>query len=162
MPGFLRIFIESASFFGNNIPVVVVVSLSFLVYFAASGYIKEAGLLVLAVLSLLYSVLLKNIFKIPRLDTYVGDPAKLGDMYRFPSSHVIFYVCFWGLLLFLSFKKDIFGDGFVAYLIRGVSIYNILFVGISRILVGAHTVQDVVAGYIFGGIYLAVLIYLSR
>jgi len=162
MPAFLKLFIESASFFGNSIPIVTVVSLSFLAYFISLGYLKEAGLFFLAILSLLYSVLLKNIFKIPRLDTYAGDPTKLGDMYRSPSSHVIFYVCFWGLLLFLSFKKDIFGDGLAANLIRIISLYHIVLVGVSRVLIGAHTVQDVIAGYIFGGIYLAVLIYLSR
>ncbi|HAI62617.1 MAG: hypothetical protein UU64_C0002G0077 [candidate division WWE3 bacterium GW2011_GWF2_41_45] len=162
MPVFLKVFIESASFFGNSIPIVAVVSLSFIAYFIASGYLKEAGIFLLAILSLLYSVLLKNIFKIPRLDTYVGDPTKLGDMYRFPSSHVIFYVCFWGLLLFLSFKKGFFGDGLAVNLIRIISVYHIILIGVSRVLIGAHTVQDIVVGYIFGGIYLAVLIYLSR
>lgn len=162
MPAFLKVFIESASFFGNSIPIVAVLSLSFIAYFVVSGYIKEAGIFILAILSLLYSVVLKNIFKIPRLDSYAGDPTKLGDMYRFPSSHVIFYVCFWGLLFFLTFKRDVFGSGLAVYLLRTISVYHILFVGISRIIIGAHTVQDVVAGYVFGAIYLAVLIYLSR
>lgn len=162
MPAFLKVFIESASFFGNNIPIVAVASLSFIAYLVVSGYLREAGVFFLSIFSLLYSVLLKNIFRIPRLDSYAGDPTKLGDMYRFPSSHVIFYVSFWGLLLFLTFKKDVFGDGLAVYLLRIISVYHLLFVGISRVFIGAHTVQDVVAGYVFGAVYLAVLIYLSR
>jgi len=44
MPAFLKVFIESASFFGNSIPIVAVLSLSFIAYFVVSGYIKEAGI----------------------------------------------------------------------------------------------------------------------
>ncbi len=162
MTAYVKMFVEAASYFGNNIPVIIVVSASLAGYFVASGLYKEAGVLVLSLLSFFYSVLLKNIFKIPRLDTYVGDPTKLGDIYRFPSSHVIVYVAFWGLLLFLSLKKGVFDGNIMNLAIRIISIYHLVFIGVSRVILGAHTIQDVVAGYFFGLVYLAVLIYLIR
>jgi len=51
MPAFLKVFIESASFFGNNIPIVAVASLSFIAYLVVSGYLREA-----VFFSFLYSV----------------------------------------------------------------------------------------------------------
>ncbi|GIW69871.1 MAG: hypothetical protein KatS3mg101_0618 [Patescibacteria group bacterium] len=161
MPPTLRIIIESASFFGNSYVIATLASVAMLMYLFASGYIKEAGLFFLAVLGVIYSILLKNIYKIPRPDTYIGDPSKLGDMYRFPSSHVVFYVCFWGFLLFLSFKRGIFGPEKIVWLIRFLCVYHILLIGISRVVVGAHMLQDVIAGYLFGGLYLGILIAIS-
>lgn len=161
MPVFLRVIIESASFFGNSYAVAALASVSMIAYLLVSGYLKEAGLFFLAVLGILYSVILKNIFKVPRPDTYIGDPSKLGDIYRFPSSHVVFYVCFWGFLFFLTFKKGVFEAVWIIWLIRALSLYHILLVGISRVIVGAHTVHDVVAGYLFGAVYLGLLIAAS-
>jgi undecaprenyl-diphosphatase len=162
VPAIVKTILESASFFGNNIPLALLTSLTILMYLVISGFLKESVFFIFANLSLLWSVVLKNIFKIPRLDTYIGDPQKLGDMFRFPSSHVIFYVCFWGFLFFLTLRKDVFGNGAAAHILRFLCLFHILLVGVSRIVVGAHTLQDVIAGYIFGGLYLALLIYLSR
>lgn len=152
---------ESASFFGNFVPLAVLSSVSMILYLVSLGKLREAAVFVLANVGFLYSVGLKYIFKTPRQEGYAITKTKFGDNYAFPSSHVIFYVCFWGFLLYLTFKKDIFGD-LPSTIIRVLAIYHILFIGISRIYLGAHTFIEVAAGYAFGLLYLLLLIFLSR
>lgn len=162
MPTALRSLVEYSSYFGNNIPLILIASASFLVYFLSKGYLKESVLFVMANASYLLSVVLKNIFKTPRPLTYNGNPMKPGDLYAFPSSHVMFYVCFWGFLLYLSSQKSIFPNSYVANIVRFISVYHIIFVGASRVIAGAHTISDVIAGYIFGLVFLGILIALER
>ncbi len=153
--------VESASFFGNFLPLAVLGSASMFLYLLSLGKLKEAAIFILANISFLYSVGLKYIFKTPRPQDYAVSKSKFGDIYAFPSSHVVFYICFWGFLLYLTFKKDIFGD-VSSLIVRVLAVYHILFIGISRIYLGAHTLMEVVAGYAFGLLYLLLLIFLSR
>lgn len=76
--------------------------------------------------------------------------------YSFPSGHSMMSMIFYGLLIYyvILFVKN--------KLIRNllVSFFSllILFIGISRIYLGVHYVTDVLAGFVFGFIFLVCFI----
>lgn len=77
----------------------------------------------------------------------------------FPSGHVLFFVGFYGFLLYLAMtklKKKRLRDFFTT-LFLGL----IVLVGVSRIYLGSHWFSDVIGAYLIGSIWLytVVLIY---
>lgn len=78
----------------------------------------------------------------------------------FPSGHVVFFVEFFGFLLFLTWTifKPFRGRILVMVLLSLV----ISIVGVSRVYLGAHWPSDVAGAYLAGGIWLTVMIESSR
>jgi undecaprenyl-diphosphatase len=111
----------------------------------------------------LYSSLLKSLFKEGRPAGYISDGFIQWDRllsseaYSFPSTHTVLYTAFFGYLFYLTYQ--IKGVDKVGK--QGVRIFCallIVLVGISRVLLGAHYVIDVVFGYVFGLGYLGAII----
>jgi len=149
------------SFFGDGllIPIIYIILLvSILVIYRKR---KSAALLFLSSLSYFLSIFLKAIFKHERPQTANINPMLPFDAYSFPSSHVVFFVAFWGFILYtlLKYKKI---NKFIRNIGVVISVYLIFFVGISRMYLGQHYFKDVVAGYLFGGIYLGFVLYLDK
>ena len=115
----------------------------------------------LSLLSFPYSVALKLIFQHERPLDLIHKYSHYTKFYSFPSTHVVYFVSFWGFVLYLCLKLKRLNK-----LLRtasgAFSILLILMVGVSRVIVGAHYQKDVIAGYIFGGIFLAILILLEH
>ena len=75
----------------------------------------------------------------------------------FPSAHVVHYVVFFGFLLAVMFvHKNI--PLFLRIFVGTLSAFLILTVSISRIYLGAHWATDVLGGYLFGCVYLGVML----
>jgi len=75
----------------------------------------------------------------------------------FPSGHVVHYVVFFGFLIAaMVVNKNI--SSFWRIFVGIFSAFLILTVSISRIYLGAHWVTDVLGGYLFGIIYLGVIL----
>lgn len=81
----------------------------------------------------------------------------------FPSGHVVHYVVFFGFLIAaMVVNKNI--SSFWRFFVGIFSAFLILTVSISRIYLGAHWATDVLGGYLFGSIYLGIMLkfYLNR
>lgn len=80
--------------------------------------------------------------------------------FSFPSSHAFFTSLFLGILSYLLFthlKKKRW-----KYLSLTVMALLILLVGVSRVYLGVHWTSDVLGGYIYGGLFLTILIWSFR
>jgi undecaprenyl-diphosphatase len=81
----------------------------------------------------------------------------------FPSGHAVHYVVFFGFLIAaMVVNKNI--SSFWRIFVGILSAFLILTVSISRIYLGAHWATDVLGGYLFGFIYLGIMLkfYLNR
>jgi undecaprenyl-diphosphatase len=104
--------------------------------------------------------LVKVVVRRPRPTSDLVDVFSQLNSYSFPSGHVMFYVGFFGFLLFLTFilfKRTIkrrIGIILLALLILGV--------GISRMYLGEHWASDVIGGYLLGSLCLILSIQFYR
>lgn len=151
--------IELVSRFGDVLPIAICTLVGISLVLLAYGFIREALFVCLTPVSALVGTILQFVFHHPRPSfehVVVRIPS---NVYSFPSVHVMYYVVFWGFILYLCFKLQA-----VPKLARFVaalgSLYFILLIGVSRVLLHAHTVSDVVAGYVFGGIFLFGIVHL--
>ena len=82
----------------------------------------------------------------------------------FPSGHVENDVVYYGFLLYLSFTKPV-SQWRYRWILIPFQVYaalNILFIGYSRVLEGSHWLNDALAGYLTGALFLVLLILLYR
>lgn len=160
MTAFIIDQIKIVSDYGDSRILPIVVTIAFLLFLVGERYLKEAVVLLFSVASGIYVTVLKLLFKGPRPPFYQYNPYIVGDEFSFPSAHVVFYTAFWGYILYLTFKiKKL--PLWLLLSIRIICVYFITLVGASRVLVGAHYIHDVVAGYFFGAVYLMFLIGLE-
>jgi len=144
-------------------PIIFVVAGVVLLYFLVKKDYLRMLFVALSLGSGLYSAVLKSIFKLHRPEGYLPEGlipwerVIKSELYSFPSTHTVFYTAFFGYLIYLSYS--IKGtDKLTRHAIRIFSAIMVLLVGGSRVLLGAHYVRDVVAGYVFGLVYLGLLI----
>ena len=78
----------------------------------------------------------------------------------FPSGHVVFFIEFFGFLLFLSYV--LLKAGTVRRLALAICGTLIALVGVSRVYLGAHWPSDVLGAYLAGGMWLMLMIEVYR
>jgi len=145
-------------FYGNTITFAI---------FRAISYIGEdmVQILLLAALIFVYDVrfgrnvgfsllgsyyingILKDIFQDPRPWTNTYE-----EGFGFPSGHSQNAVAVWGLMSYESYNKE-------NKILQWLFIIFIYLIGISRIVVGVHDLQDVWGGFFFGTLFLVLFIY---
>jgi membrane-associated phospholipid phosphatase len=78
----------------------------------------------------------------------------------FPSGHVLFYMGFFGFLLYLSYSrlKKTWLQRFLVVFFSGL----LILVGISRIYLGAHWFSDTLGSYLIGTAWLLLIVQLQR
>ena len=104
---------------------------------------------------------LKELAARPRPDTALA--LTEGTGYAFPSGHSVFVAAFYGALIYLLDQWDVFPDRpGLRRAIQGALALFILAVGASRVYVGAHWPSDVIGGFLFGGLCLAMLVAVHR
>ena len=78
--------------------------------------------------------------------------------YAFPSSHAVFAAAFYGGLIYLLGQWGAFPQRpALRWAIQGALAVFILAVGASRVYLGVHWPSDVIGGFLFGALCLAVL-----
>lgn len=120
---------------------------------------KKIGILIgtnLILITILNQIL-KFIFQRPRPSEFMIIK-EFG--YSFPSGHSMVGMAFYGLLIYLIYKK-IKNKSLKVLLIILLS-FLILMIGISRIYLGVHYTSDVLAGFVISISYLILYINVSK
>ena len=116
--------------------------------------------LIAALLSTGLNLLVKDLIQRPRpAVTLVHVLATLTD-YSFPSGHVMFYICFFGFIVFLAFT--LLKPSLKRTLLLVFFTLLVLLVGISRIYTGEHWPSDVLGAYLLGSLTLVAILQLYR
>lgn len=102
---------------------------------------------------------IKIIVARPRPSDRLVDVITRAQGLSFPSGHVMSYVAYWGVLFSLAiilFK----GNRWWRIGLLIIPALFIVLVGPSRIYLGDHWATDVLGGYIFGGIWLGICLWI--
>ena len=121
---------------------------------------REAGLVLITVLSSPISSGLKLIVGRPRptVDLVAVFRAEPGN--SFPSGHAFFAIAFCGLLTYFALTR-LQRRGLRMLTLSGFAAI-IIWIGVSRVYLGAHWPSDVIGGYICGTLFLMTLVWVDR
>jgi membrane-associated phospholipid phosphatase len=144
------------SVFGNAVGASLsVIAASLLFFFTRRR--REAYFTLSVIVPDLFNMLVKLLIHRPRP---TPEDAKIFLTFTqtgFPSGHVVHYVVFFGFLLTVMIvDKSI--PSLWRILVGILSAFLILTVSISRIYLGAHWATDVIGGYLFGVVYLGIIL----
>ena len=104
---------------------------------------------------------LKELAARPRPDAALAVVEETG--YAFPSGHTVFATAFYGALIYLLGHWGAFPNRpALRWATQGILALFILAVGVSRVYLGAHWPSDVIGGFLFGALCLAVLVAVWR
>jgi undecaprenyl-diphosphatase len=95
---------------------------------------------------------LKVLFHRARPEVFFGVSP---DTYSFPSGHSLFATCFYGTLAAALTRE--FESALRRTIVWGTAVLTTLCIGWSRIYLGMHYPSDVLAGYLVGTAWLALL-----
>jgi membrane-associated phospholipid phosphatase len=116
--------------------------------------------LIAALSSAAINVFVKDLIRRPRPTMSLVHVFRILDSYSFPSGHVMFYVVFFGFLIFLAFA--LLKRSFKRTLLIAICGALVLLVGISRIYLGQHWASDVLGAYLLGSLTLVVNVVFYR
>ncbi|HEY7416880.1 MAG TPA: phosphatase PAP2 family protein [Ktedonobacteraceae bacterium] len=111
----------------------------------------EALFILLTSSSTALNFLVKRLIKRPRPTKDLVAVARVINEPSFPSGHVMYYTNFYGLLIYLLATN--WRSGRLRNILISLCTTLILVVGPSRIYLGAHWPSDVIAGYLYGGLW---------
>ncbi|TMD43775.1 MAG: phosphatase PAP2 family protein [Chloroflexi bacterium] len=126
-------------------------SISFAAIFWALRFRLEAFFILLTSSSHLLNALVKRLIKRPRPTDELVTVARVINEPSFPSGHVMHYINLFGLLSYLLATN--WRSGRLRNILIAICIALIAFVGPSRVYLGAHWPSDVMAGYLYGGLW---------
>src|SRR5215467_14040194 len=119
--------------------------------FLALRFRLEAIFILLTTSSNLLNALVKRLIKRPRPTKELVTVVHVINEPSFPSGHVMHYTNFFGLLIYLLATN--WRSGKLRNTLIAICSGLIVFIGPSRVYLGAHWPSDVMAGYIYGGLW---------
>jgi membrane-associated phospholipid phosphatase len=144
------------SVFGDGVVAVVSVFIASLLFFLTYRR-REAYFTLAVILPDLFNMLMKLLIHRPRPTLENAKIFLTFTQTGFPSGHVVHYVVFFGFLLTVMIvDKSI--PLFTRMSVGILSAFLILTVSISRIYLGAHWATDVIGGYLFGSVFLGIIL----
>ena len=144
-------------FFPQSMMIAAVIIL----FIYAFGLHWEAMMaLIAAVFSTAINILVKDLVQRSRPLSSLVNVVSILKSYSFPSGHVMFYLGFFGFIVFLSYSllKPSVKRTFLLVLFGSL----IVLVGISRIYLGEHWASDVLGAYLLGSLTLIATISFYR
>jgi membrane-associated phospholipid phosphatase len=119
--------------------------------FLALRFRLEAIFILLTASSNLLNALVKRLIKRPRPTAELVTVLRVINEPSFPSGHVMHYTNFYGLLIYLLATN--WRSGKLRNTLIAICSALITFIGPSRVYLGAHWPSDVMAGYLYGGLW---------
>lgn len=156
-PGFAKL-MEWITFLGNPQAGTVLVVITVIIFLILDK--KSISLFILVSISLVAIIVegLKTFVSRPRPDPFlIKQVFPETSLDSFPSGHVIFFMTFFGFLVFLTLKM--MKKSLLRNCLLVIQISLIILIGVSRIYLGEHWLSDVLGAYLFGAIYLTLLVH---
>jgi membrane-associated phospholipid phosphatase len=154
IPGFYTLMIVLSALGSGWLPFALVgaVGLGLIVArFRIEGLVLMCGL----AMSATFNQMLKVASARPRPTSELVNIVSVVQHNSFPSGHTVFFVVFFGFLLFLTYVLR------VPKLPRRILLFIfsafILLIGVSRIYLGAHWFSDILGGYLIGSLWLMLI-----
>lgn len=117
----------------------------------------DAAFLAVSSLAPVVNLGLKELVARPRPDADLWLVMETG--FAFPSGHSVFAASFLGALIWVTGRPGTLDSRpTVRWAMQAVLLLLILAVGSSRVYLGVHWPSDVIAGFLFGSLYLSVLV----
>ncbi len=136
--------------------IAVPFTLSIAAIFWALRFRLEALFILLTSSSNLLNALVKRLIKRPRPTNERVTVVRVINEPSFPSGHVMHYTNFFGLLIYLLATN--WHSSKLRNTLIAVCTSLIVAIGPSRVYLGAHWPSDVMAGYLYGGLWFGGLI----
>ncbi len=128
-------------------------------YFKKKRMMSGLGISTLGAVAI--SEILKLIVSRPRPNSgLIHQVERFSKDDSFPSGHVLYFIGFYGFLLFLSFT--LIKSKFWRNLVSGVLFLMIVFIGVSRIYMGSHWFSDTLGSYLVGSVWLYAVVFIFR
>jgi undecaprenyl-diphosphatase len=134
-----------------NISIPLVLGVSGL--FWALRFRLEAIFILLTSSSNVLNAIVKRLIKRPRPTKELVTVGRVINEPSFPSGHVMHYINFYGLLIYLLATN--WRSGKLRNVLMTICTLLIVCIGPSRVYLGAHWPSDVMAGYLYGGLWFA-------
>lgn len=147
------------SFLGNPYPMLVTFSAVVLTLFVLNK--KSEGLFVFisTVGAIIISESIKSYIARPRPDpNLILHALTYGKMDSFPSGHVLYFMGFYGSILYLAYTKT--KSNTLRLLLLSLTSFLLSFIGLSRVYLGAHWFSDVLGSYLIGFVWLQIVIFI--
>lgn len=136
---------SAITFLGDELGLIILVIAIFFAYDKKFG----KNVIISLLLSVYFNGIMKDIFQDPLPYTREDQRG-----YGLPSGHAQNAVAVWGYMAHEANQKE-------NKILPWIFLIILYLVAISRIMIGAHDIQDVVGGLLFGTIFLVLFIYLE-
>ena len=141
------------NFGGATCLITITILLLILIKNKKIGLITLTNLVLITILNQILKIVLKR--PIPTEFRIINETG-----YSFPSGHSMISMAFYGLLIYLIYKK--IKNKYLKATLIIILLLLILAIGISRIYLGVHYVSDVIGGFLISMSYLIVYIKLIK
>lgn len=121
--------------------------------FYALRFRLESIFILLTSTATLLNAIVKRVIKRPRPTQEIVTVVKVINEPSFPSGHVMYYTNFYGMLIYLLATN--WRSSRIRNSLIGIFTTLITCIGPSRVYLGAHWPSDVMAGYLYGGLWFS-------